>query len=144
MGVLSPELNGLFASRLVTVWGVCVVFFQTTVVPTFMVKLFGLKIKLPLLSVVIMTVCVAPVTAVVAVGVALLPLPYLPLPVASFEDAVAVAVVPFVGDGLAAVPLAVLLPQAAKSTNMVHSTKQKAMNFGGLIVLIFLRSFFLS
>src|SRR3989442_982471 len=67
MGVLSPELNVL-RSSLVTVCGVCVVFFQITVVPAFTVSVLGLKVKVPLLSVVIITVCVGPFVAVVAVG----------------------------------------------------------------------------
>ena len=55
------------------------VFFQVTVVPTAMVSNLGLKVKLPLLSVVMVTVWVGPVTAVVAVGVVVPPpLPYLP------------------------------------------------------------------
>lgn len=69
MGVLSPELKVLLASRLVTVWGVWVEFFQITVVPTLMVSVLGLKTKLPLLSVVIATAWVGPVTALVGVGV---------------------------------------------------------------------------
>jgi hypothetical protein len=73
MGVLSPELKVLLASRLVTVWGVWVVFFQVTVVPTLMVSVPGLKTKLPLLSVVIVTAWVGPVTALVGVGVVLPP-----------------------------------------------------------------------
>lgn len=67
-GVASVVLNDL-PSLLVTVCGVCVVFFQITVVPTLIVSVFGLNVKLPLLSVVIVTIAVAPVTAVVAVGV---------------------------------------------------------------------------
>ena len=68
MGVLSPELNVL-SSSLVTVCGVCVVFFQITVVPALTVSVLGLKVKVPLLSVVIITVCVGPFVAVVAVAV---------------------------------------------------------------------------
>ena len=77
-GVESPVLNVL-PSLLVTVWGACVVLFQITVVPTEIVSVFGLNVNWPLLSVVMVTVCVAPVGAVVAVGVLFpLPLPYLP------------------------------------------------------------------
>src|SRR2546427_1821766 len=68
MGVLSPELNVL-PSSFVTVCGVCVVFFQITVVPTFTVSVLGLKVKVSLLSVVIITICVGPFAGVVAVTV---------------------------------------------------------------------------
>lgn len=74
-GVESPELNAL-PSLLVTVCGVCVVFFQMTVVPALIVMVFGLNVKVPVLSVVIVTIAVAPVTAFVAVGLVLVP----PLP----------------------------------------------------------------
>ncbi len=60
-------------SSLVTVWGAPVIFVQMTVVPTDMVSDAGLKAKVPLLSVVMVTVFVGPlgvgvVGAVVAVG----------------------------------------------------------------------------
>ena len=48
-------------------------FFQVTVVPTLMVSVPGLKTKLPLLLVVIVTAWVGPVTALVGVGVVLPP-----------------------------------------------------------------------
>ena len=48
-------------------------FFQVTVVPTLMVSVSGLKTKLPLLFVVIVTTWVGPVTALVGVGVVLPP-----------------------------------------------------------------------
>lgn len=54
-------------SSLVTVWGACVILVQVTFVPTLMVSVAGLKAKLPLLSVVIVTAW--PLPAVVAVGV---------------------------------------------------------------------------
>ena len=74
--VESPELNDL-PSSLVTVWGVCVVFFQTTVVPTEIVIDVGLNVNWPLLFVVIVADFIAPVGAVVGV-VFPPPLPYLP------------------------------------------------------------------
>ena len=78
IGAESPELNDL-PSSLVTVWGVCVVFFQTIVVPTEIVIDVGLNVNWPLLSVVIVADFVAPVGAVVVVGVVLPPpLPYRP------------------------------------------------------------------
>jgi len=69
IGLAVPESNDV-PSSLVTVWGAPVIFFQTTVVPTEIVSDAGLKAKVPLLSVVIVTVFVAPVGAVVAVGAA--------------------------------------------------------------------------
>lgn len=74
IGVESPELN-VVPSSLVTVWGVCVEFFQMTVVPTLMVSEAGLKVKVPVLSKVIVAFCVGPVTAFVAVGVTAPPPP---------------------------------------------------------------------
>ena len=69
MGLAAPESNDE-PSSLVTVWGALVIFFQTTVVPTGIVSVLGLKVKVPLLSVVIVTVIVLAVVvgAVVAVG----------------------------------------------------------------------------
>lgn len=69
IGLAVPESNEVPLS-LVAVWGALVIFFQTTVVPTGMVSDAGLKAKEPLLSVVMVTVFVAPVGAVVAVGAA--------------------------------------------------------------------------
>lgn len=73
MGLLMPESNDL-PSSLVTVWPVPVVFFHTTAVPALIVNEVGLKAKVPLLSVIIMTVCVEPPVPVVAAGVGVLPL----------------------------------------------------------------------
>ena len=67
MGLAVPESN-VFPSLLVTVWGATVVFFHMTVVPAGIVSVAGLKAKLPLLSVVIVTVIVGPLIAAV-VGV---------------------------------------------------------------------------
>jgi hypothetical protein len=50
-----PESNALPPSSLVTVWATDVTFFQVTVVPALIVMVAGLKVKVPLLSVVIMT-----------------------------------------------------------------------------------------
>src|SRR5215471_10726312 len=88
-------------------------FFHMTVVPTGMVRVAGLKAKLPLLSVVMVTVIVGPVMAVVAVGVVLpAPLPYpLPNPFVGGVDELDEALV--VGVGADVAPVLVLLPQAA-------------------------------
>ena len=61
-----PESKDL-PSSLVTVWPVWVILVQVTFVPTLMVSVAGLKAKLPLLSVVMVTAW--PLLAVVAVGV---------------------------------------------------------------------------
>ena len=53
----------------VTVWGAEVVFFQTTVVPTLIVIVEGLKAKLPLLSTIIDTTTVTGTGVGVGVGV---------------------------------------------------------------------------
>ncbi len=66
MGLEMPESKDL-PSSLVTVWPVWVILVQVTFVPTLMVSVAGLKAKLPLLSVVIVTAW--PLLAVVAVGV---------------------------------------------------------------------------
>lgn len=68
MGLATPESNDE-PSSLVTVCGVPVIFFQTTVVPTGIVSVLGLKVKVPVLSVVIVTVIVLPVTVGAVVGV---------------------------------------------------------------------------
>lgn len=69
MGLEMPESKDL-PSSLVTVWPVWVILVQVTVVPTLMVSVAGLKAKLPLLSVVIVTAWPL-LAAVVAVGVVL-------------------------------------------------------------------------
>src|SRR6266699_589863 len=66
MGLEMPESKDL-PSSLVTVWPVWVILVQVTIVPTLMVSVAGLKAKLPLLSVVMVTAW--PLLAVVAVGV---------------------------------------------------------------------------
>jgi hypothetical protein len=66
MGLEMPESKDL-PSSLVTVWPVWVILVQVTFVPALMVSVAGLKAKLPLLSVVIVTAW--PLLAVVAVGV---------------------------------------------------------------------------
>src|SRR5437016_3291705 len=103
MGVLSPELNVL-PSSLVTVCGVCVVFFQITVIPVFTVSILGMKVKVPLLSVVIITICVGPFAAVVAV---------------------AVGAIVAVGDGELVLeePESELLPHADKSIRLPNSRR---------------------
>lgn len=53
----------------VTVWGADVLFFQTTVVPTAILRLAGLNVKLPLLSVVIETVTIVEAGVGFGVGV---------------------------------------------------------------------------
>ena len=106
IGLLSPELNDFLLSRLVTVCGACVAFFQATVVPTLIVSVLGLNTKLPLPSVVIITVTVLPET-VVAAGVVL------------FVEVLAVAV----GDGDEAWVVG-LPPQAAKSTSIANIMRQ--------------------
>src|SRR5712691_7297607 len=101
-----------------------------------MVNNLGLKVKLPLLSVVMVTAWVAPVTAVVAVGVVLPPpLPYFPppypLPEGVLEDELVVAA------GVAAAPVFVeLLPQAAKSSREPNTNRQNETNVVGLVVLV--------
>jgi hypothetical protein len=74
IGLAVPE-SKLFPSSLVTVWGAPVIFVHVTVVPTEMVSVAGLKVKEPLLSVVMVTIVALPEVVVVAVGVVLLPLP---------------------------------------------------------------------
>ena len=102
IGLLSPELNDFLLSRLVTVCGACVAFFQATVVPTLIVSVLGLNTKLPLLSVVIITVTV-PLEAVVAAGEVLLPVA--------------------VGDGDEASVVG-LPPQATKGTSIANIMRQ--------------------
>ena len=59
IGFAVPESKDL-PSSLVTVWGTAVVFFQVTVVPALIVRLAGLKAKVPLLFVMIITDCALP------------------------------------------------------------------------------------
>lgn len=86
-----------------------------------MVNLAGLKEKLPLLSVVMVTIIVGPLIAAVVVDVVLPPLPY-PYPL------VVVDVVPVdvfvVAVGAAADPVLVLLPQAASRTTAPSASRQ--------------------
>ena len=96
--MLLPESND-FPSSLVTVCATWVVFFHTTVVPALIVSVAGLKAKLPLLSVVIMTVVplLEPEPAGVLVATGVVPLPLL-------------------------LPLAVVVPpQADKSTSIANA-----------------------
>src|SRR5260370_34067331 len=67
MGLEMPESKDL-PSSLVTVWPAWVILVQVTVVPTLTVSVAGLKAKLPLLSVVMVTAWPL-LAAVVAVGV---------------------------------------------------------------------------
>ena len=67
IGLAVPESNDV-PSSLVTVWGAPVIFVQTTVVPTGIVSDAGLKVKVPLLLVVMVTVFDGLVGALVAVG----------------------------------------------------------------------------
>ena len=68
-----PESKDL-PSSLVTVCGAAVILVQVTVVPTLMVIVAGLKAKLPLLSVVMVTAIALPdVVGVVALVVGVLP-----------------------------------------------------------------------
>ena len=97
MGLEMPE-SKLLPSSLVTVWPVWVMLVQVTVVPTLMVSVAGLKAKLPLLSVVMVTAWPLP-AGVVAVGVV--------------PAVVAVGVVPVAGVGVG--PGLEVPPQAAKS-----------------------------
>jgi hypothetical protein len=53
-------LSNVFPSSLVTVWGVDDTFFHITVVPGLIAKVAGLKLKLPSLLVMIITVCTEP------------------------------------------------------------------------------------
>jgi len=125
-GLAVPESNVL-PSSLVTVWGATVIFFHMTVVPTGMVNLPGLKAKLPLLSVVMVTVIVGSLMAVVAVDVVLPSLPY-PCPYAL----VVVDVVPanvFVLAVSAAVDPVLVLPQAASRTTAPSASRQNMLHF---------------
>jgi hypothetical protein len=125
MGLAVPESN-VFPSSLVTVWGAAVIFFHMTVVPTGMVNMAGLKAKLPLLSVVMVTVIVEPLMAAVVVDVVLPPLPYpYPYPLV-VVDAVPADV--FVVAVSAAVdPMLVLLLQAASRTTAPSASRQNKL-----------------
>lgn len=61
-------LSNSCPSSLVTVWGANDIFFQITVVPTLIVNVAGLKPKLPLLSFMIINICVEPEAGVRLVG----------------------------------------------------------------------------
>src|SRR6266567_3179279 len=97
MGLEMPESKDL-PSSLVTVWPVWVILVQVTIVPTLMVSVAGLKAKLPLLSVVMVTAW--PLLAVVAVGV---------LPAAAV--------------GVTPEPVVVPPPQAAKRTSALSASR---------------------
>jgi len=99
MGLATPESNDE-PSSLVTVCGAPVIFFQTTMVPTGIVSVLGLKVKVPVLSVVMVTVIVLAVVvgAVVAVD----------------DGTATVAVGVAVGFELVVVPVVVEPPQAAR------------------------------
>ena len=101
-----PESKDLLSS-LVTVWPVWVILVQVTFVPTLMVSVVGLKAKLPLLSVVMMTAW--PLLAVVAVGVV--------------PAVVAVGVVPVAGVGVEPEPEGAPPPQAAKRTSAPSASR---------------------
>jgi len=107
MGLEMPE-SKLLPSSLVTVWPAWVIFVQVTVVPTLMVSVAGLKAKLPLLSVVMVTAWLLP-AGVVAVGV---------VPV----GVVPVGVVPVAGVGVEPEPV-VVPPQAAKRTSALSASR---------------------
>lgn len=118
-----PELKVLLSS-LVTVWGVPEVFFQMMVVPAGIVSVAGLKAKVPPATV-IMTVFVAPATAVVGVEVPPPRLPYppplFPLPLVLPEPLVAVGLLTAAGGDPVVVEL---LPQAARSASIARSRRQ--------------------
>ena len=113
-------LSVVVPSSVVTVWGAEDIFFQTMVVPALMVSVVGLKPKLPLLMLVISTVCVAPETVVVVAAGCV---------VVGVGDGL-VFVVPVVGLGAATVGaaaafvLGVLLPHALSSTNAPTTSGQ--------------------
>jgi type III secretory pathway component EscU len=96
-----PESKDL-PSSLVTVWPTWVILVQVTFVPTLTVSVAGLKAKLPLLSVVMVTAWPL-LAAVVAVGVV--------------PAVVAVGVFPVAGVDVEPEPEVVPPPQAAKRTS---------------------------
>ena len=111
-----PESKDL-PSSLVTVWPTWVILVQVTFVPTFTVSVAGLKAKLPLLSVVMVTawpllaavVAVGVVPAVVVVGVV--------------PAVVAVGVFPVAGVEVEPEPEVVPPPQAAKRTSAPSASR---------------------
>src|SRR5579863_1053154 len=109
MGLATPESNDE-PSSLVTVCGAPVIFFQTTVVPTGIVSVLGLKVKVPVLSVVMVTVIVLAmvVGGVVAVG----------------DGAATVAVGVAAGFELVVVPVVVEPPQAARKKRTPTMSKE--------------------
>ena len=111
----------------VTVWGAAVVFFHMTVVPTGMVNLAGLKAKLPLLSVMMVTVIVGSLMAVVAVDV-VLPLLLYPYPYPLVVVDVVPANVFVVAVSAAVDPVLVLLPQAASRTTAPSASRQNKLH----------------
>ena len=125
MGLAVPESN-VFPSSLVTVWGAVVIFFHMTVVPTGMVNLAGLKAKLPLLSVVMVTAIVGPLIAAVVVDVVLPPLPY-PDPYPLVVVDVVPAGVFVVAVSAAVDPMLVLLLQAASRTTAPSASRQNKL-----------------
>ncbi len=130
-GLAVPESN-VFPSSLVTVWGAAVIFFHMTVVPTGMFNLAGLKAKLPLLSVVMVTVIVGPLIAAVVVDVVLPPLPY-PYPYSLVVVDVVPADVFVVAVGAAVDPVLVLLPQAASRTTAPSTNRQNKLRVEYLV-----------
>ena len=102
-----PESKDL-PSSLVTVWPAWVILVQVTFVPTLTVSVAGLKAKLPLLSVVMVTAWPL-LAAVVAVGVV--------------PAVVDVGVFPVAGVGVEPEPEVVPPPQAAKRTSALNASR---------------------
>src|SRR5260221_4230152 len=98
MGWEMPESKDL-PSSLVTVWPACVMLVQVTFVPILTVSVAGLKAKLPLLSVVMVTAWPL-LAAVVAVGV-----------------------VPVAGVGVEPEPEGAPPPQAAQRTSATRTSR---------------------